>query len=174
MPLIEHAGYQPEIGDDVFVAPGAVVIGRVTVGSRTGIWFNAVVRGDMDSIVIGEESNIQDNVTVHVDEDVPTRIGSKVTVGHNAVLHGCTIEDGVLIGMGSVILNDVVIGKDSLVAAGSLLTPGTKIPPRSLVMGSPGKVVRTLEDDQIPSVDGMYRSYVNLARLYGEEYGNNG
>ncbi len=174
MPLIEHAGYQPEIGDDVFVAPGAFVIGKVTIGSKTGIWFNAVVRGDMDSIVIGEESNIQDNVTVHVDEDVPTRIGSRVTVGHNAVLHGCTIEDGVLIGMGSIILNDVVIGKDSLVAAGSLVTPGTEIPPRSLVMGSPGKVVRTLEDDQIPSVDGMYRRYVNLARLYGEEYRNNG
>jgi carbonic anhydrase/acetyltransferase-like protein (isoleucine patch superfamily) len=151
------------LGEGVFIAPGAFVIGEVTLGARTNVWYNAVIRGDMAPVTIGEETNLQDNVTIHVDEGVPTLIGNQVTVGHNVVLHGCTVEDGVLIGMGSVILNGAVIGRDSLVGAGSLVTPGTVIPPRSLVIGSPGKVVRTLSEDQIPMADGMYKRYLKLA-----------
>ncbi len=166
MPVMHYKNHYPRLGESVFIAAGACVIGKVTIGTRSNIWFNASVRGDMERIVIGEESNIQDNVTVHVDEGVPTIIGSRVTVGHNSILHGCTVEDGALIGMGSIILNGVIIGRDSLIAAGSLITPGTKIPPRSLVMGSPGKVVRTLEDDQIPIKDAMYLRYINLVQNY--------
>lgn len=166
MPVLAYKDHFPELGEEVFIALGAHVIGQVEIGARTSIWFGASVRGDMDAITIGEETNIQDNVTVHIDEGTPTRIGSRVTVGHNVVLHGCTVEDGALIGMGSVILNGAVIGKDSLIAAGSLVTPNTKIPPRSMVMGSPGKVVRTLDEDNIPVKDKMYLNYLRLARNY--------
>lgn len=166
MPLLAYKNYYPELGEEAYVAPGAYVIGNVKVGARTSIWFGASVRGDMEQITIGEESNIQDNVTIHIDYDTPTIIGNRVTVGHNVVLHSCIVEDGALIGMGSVILNGAVIGKDSLVAAGSLVTPNTKIPPRSMVMGSPGKVVRTLSEDNIPVKDKMYLNYLNLIRNY--------
>ena len=166
MPIIIYKSYTPELDEDVFISPGSFVIGQVRIGARSSLWFGAVVRGDLDRITIGEETNLQDNVTVHVDGGEPVSIGNRVTVGHNAVLHSCIVEDGVLIGMGSVILNGVLIGRDSLVAAGSLITPGTIIPPRSLVMGSPGKVVRELGDDQLPSVDAMYRRYLNLAADY--------
>ncbi len=166
MPVLSFKEFSPVLGEEVYIAPSAYVVGKVKIGSSSSIWFNAVVRGDMDEIVIGEESNIQDNTTVHIDEGVPTYIGNKVTIGHNVVLHGCTVEDGALIGMGSVILNNAVIGKDSLVGAGSLITPGTIIPPRSLVIGSPGKVVRTFDEDQIPTVDEMYRRYIQLAQVY--------
>lgn len=166
MPVLPYKTFSPELNEEVFIAPGAYVIGQVAIGARTSIWFGAVVRGDMESIRIGEESNIQDNVTVHVDYDFPTVIGDRVTVGHNAILHGCTVEDGCLIGMGSVLLNGSVIGRDSLIAAGSLITQGTIIPPRSLVIGSPGKVVRTLTEEQIPVKGAMYRNYMTLASDY--------
>ncbi len=166
MPVLPFKDFEPQLGEEVFVAPSAYVIGNVVVGSRCGIWFSTVIRGDMDGIVIGDETNIQDNATVHVDNGEPARIGSKVTVGHNVVLHSCTVEDGVLVGMGAVILNNAVIGKNSLVAAGSLITPGTKIPARSLVMGSPGKVVRTFNDEEIPVEGGMYKKYLELAGQY--------
>lgn len=166
MPVLQYKNYIPQLGPDVFIAPGAYVIGRVALGSRSNIWFGAVIRGDMAEITVGEECSLQDNVTVHVDNNEPAAIGSRVTVGHNAVLHACEIEDDVLIGMGAIILNGSVIGKDSLVAAGSLITPGTIIPPRSLVMGSPGKVIRRLTDEQIPSAEGMYRRYLELKDDY--------
>lgn len=159
----------PTLAADVYVAPGARIIGRVTVGTGSSIWFNAVVRGDMDEIVIGDQTNIQDNATVHVDSGVPVCIGSRVTVGHNAILHGCTVEDEVLVGMGAIILNGAVVGSSSIIAAGSVVAPGTVIPPRSLVMGIPGKVVRELTDDQLPAVDGMYRRYADLRRVYSEQ-----
>jgi gamma-carbonic anhydrase len=163
VPVLNYKNHQPTLGEEVFIASGAFVIGEVNLGARANIWYNAVVRGDMASIAIGEETNLQDNVTIHVDEDAPTIIGNRVTVGHNVVLHGCTVEDGALIGMGSVILNGAVIGRDSLIGAGSLVTPGTVIPPRSLAIGSPAKIVRTLSDDQIPLADGMYKRYLTLA-----------
>ncbi len=158
--------YRPKLAADVFIAPGSFVIGRVEIGQFSSVWFNAVVRGDIDWIRIGSESNIQDNATVHVDRDKPTIIGNKVTIGHNAMLHGCTIEDGILIGIGSVILNGAVIGRDSIIAANSLVSPGKVIPPRSLVMGSPGKIVKTLSDEEIPVNGGYHQRYVDLARQY--------
>jgi gamma-carbonic anhydrase len=166
MPVLPYKSFSPELGEEVFIASGAFVIGRVAIGNRTSIWFGAVVRGDMESIRIGAESNIQDNVTVHVDYDFPTVVGDRVTVGHNAILHGCTVEDGCLIGMGSILLNGSVIGRDSLIAAGSLITQGIIIPPRSLVIGSPGKVVRTLSEEQIPVKGAMYRNYMAMASDY--------
>ncbi len=166
MPLLSYKGEKPVLGDEVFIAPSGYVIGRVTIGSRTGIWFSTVIRGDMDRITIGEDTNIQDNATLHTDFGEPASIGSRVTVGHNAVLHSCTIEDGVLIGMGSVVMNNAVIGKDSLVAAGTLVPPGKEFPPRSLVMGSPAKLIRTLTEEEIPEQEGMYRNYLQLARTY--------
>jgi carbonic anhydrase/acetyltransferase-like protein (isoleucine patch superfamily) len=171
MPILSYKNHQPILGEGVYIAPGAFVIGEVILGARANVWYNAVVRGDMACITIGEETNLQDSVTVHVDEDVPTLIGNRVTVGHNVVLHGCTVEDGALIGMGSVILNGAVIGRDSLVGAGSLITPGTVIPPRSLVIGSPGKVVRHLTEDQIPLADGMYKRYLTLVANHHQRSG---
>ncbi len=166
MAVISYLGYSPSLAADVFIAPGAHVVGRVTIGSGSSIWFNAVLRGDMDEIIVGAETNIQDNATVHVDYDQPVRIGSRVTVGHNAILHGCTLEDEVLVGMGAIILNGAVVGRGSLIAAGSLITPGTVIPPRSLVMGFPAKVVRELTEEQLPAAGGMYRHYAALSRDY--------
>lgn len=166
MPIIAYKRFTPELGEDVFISPGSYVIGQVKIGARSSLWFGAVARGDLDQIAIGEESNLQDNVTIHVDEGAPTTIGNRVTVGHNVVLHGCTIKDDALIGMGSVILNGAVIGRDCMVAAGSLVTPNTVIPPRSLVMGSPAKVVRELNENQLPSVDAMYRRYLSLSANY--------
>ncbi len=166
MPVLPYKNFSPELSEEVFIAPGAYVVGQVVIGARSSIWFGAVVRGDMESIRIGEESNIQDNATVHVDYHFPTVVGDRVTVGHNAILHGCTVEDGSLIGMGSVLLNGSVIGKDSLVAAGTLITQGTIIPPRSLVIGSPGKVVRTLSEEQLPVRGEMYKNYMGMASNY--------
>jgi carbonic anhydrase/acetyltransferase-like protein (isoleucine patch superfamily) len=166
MPVLNYKNFTPVLGEGVYISPGSFVIGHVTIGACSSLWFGAVARGDLDQIIIGEESNLQDNVTVHVDEGVPTTIGNRVTVGHNVVLHGCTIEDDALIGMGSVILNGAVIGRDCMVAAGSLVTPNTVIPPRSLVMGSPAKVVRELNENQLPSVDAMYRRYLSLSANY--------
>lgn len=136
----------PRIDPTAFIAPGAIVVGDVTIGLRCSVWYNAVVRGDMAAIVVGAETNLQDGVIVHVDEGVPCRIGARVGVGHRAVLHGCTIEDDCLIGMGAILLNSVRVGTGSVVAAGALLPEGMEVPPGSLVMGVPG-VVRGPVDD---------------------------
>ncbi|MDY6825911.1 MAG: gamma carbonic anhydrase family protein [Bacillota bacterium] len=168
MPVLRYKNHKPLLGAEVYIALNACVIGRVSIGPRSNVWFGAVIRGDLADITIGEECSLQDNITIHVDENEPVVVGNRVTVGHNAVLHGCKIEDDVLIGMGAIILNGAVIGRDSLVGAGSLITPETIIPPRSLVLGSPGKVVRRLTDEQIPAVDGMYRHYLKLMQEYRE------
>jgi carbonic anhydrase/acetyltransferase-like protein (isoleucine patch superfamily) len=127
------------------VADNAAVIGSVTMGDDSSVWFGAAVRGDSDSIAIGCRTNIQDNATIHNDEGQPVVIGNDVSIGHNAVIHGATLDDGVLVGMGAVVLDGAVIGQGSLIAAGAVVTKGSIIPPNSLVMGTPGKVVRTLE-----------------------------
>ena len=133
------------INESCYIAPGAVVIGDVRFGDRCSVWFNAVIRGDNDSIVIGDGSNVQDGSVLHVDEGFPLSIGRNVTIGHKAMLHGCTIGEGSLIGMGATILNGAVIGKGCLIGAGALITEGKVIPDASLVMGAPGKVVRMLD-----------------------------
>lgn len=141
-------GKSPAIAGDAFVAAGARVIGDVTLGPKSSVWYNAVLRADSASITIGANSNLQDNVSVHVDPGHAVVIGENVSVGHNAVVHGCTIEDGALIGMGAVILNGAVIGAGSLVAGGAVVLGDTVVPPGSLVAGVPAKVRRELTDEE--------------------------
>ena len=144
--IIELDGLAPQIHPSAWVAPTAVLIGRVIVGPRANIWFGAVARGDNEAIVIGEASNVQENSVLHTDMGFPLTIGANCTIGHKAMLHGCTIDDGSLIGMGATLLNGAHIGAGSLVGACALVTEGKAIPPGSLVMGSPGKVVRELDE----------------------------
>jgi gamma-carbonic anhydrase len=157
-PVIDPTAYVPEV---------AVVIGDVVIGPESSLWFYTVVRGDMHPIRIGARSNVQDNATIHVvGGRYGTVLGDDVTVGHNAVLHGCTVEDGVLIGMAAVVLDAVVVGAGSLVGAGALVTPGTVIPPRSLVLGSPAKRVRDVNEAERERVRTAAANYVELARRY--------
>jgi carbonic anhydrase/acetyltransferase-like protein (isoleucine patch superfamily) len=135
----------PGIHPSAFIAPGAAVMGDVTIGQDASVWYGAVLRGDMAPIVIGPESNLQDGTIVHVDEGAPCIVGRRVGVGHRVVLHGCTVEDECLIGMGSVLLNGVRIGTGSVVAAGAVIPEGMQVPPRSLVMGVPGRIVRPVD-----------------------------
>lgn len=146
--VLAVSGLQPSIDESAFVAAGARLIGDVRLGAQSSVWFNAVVRGDSASISLGARSNLQDNVSVHVDVDHPVVIGDDVSVGHNAVVHGCTIEAGSLIGMGSVVLSGAVIGAGSLVAGGAVVLEGMVVPPGSLVAGVPAKVRRELTDEE--------------------------
>ncbi|MGE0218150.1 gamma carbonic anhydrase family protein [Mycolicibacterium sp.] len=138
----------PDVHATAWIATSAAVIGQVRVGKQAGIWYNAVVRGDFDSIVIGDRSNIQDGCVLHVDAGAPLVVGSGVSVGHNAILHSCTIGDDVLIGMGATVLNGAVVGAGTLIAANALVPGGADIPPGSLVAGVPGKVRRQITDDE--------------------------
>lgn len=143
---------RPNISAEAWVAPTASVIGSVNLADRVGIWYSAVLRAEVESIDIAEGSNLQDGVTAHVDPGFPLRVGTGVSVGHNAVLHGCTIEDTCLIGMGAVVLNGAVVGTESLVAASALIPQGMVVPPRSLVAGVPAKVRRELSDDEVAAI----------------------
>lgn len=150
----------PRIHPEARIAANATLVGKVSVGPAASIWYGAVLRGDECSIRLGAGSNVQDQAVVHGDPDFPTVIGRDVTVGHGAILHGCTIEDGCLIGMGAILLNGCVIGAGSLIAAGALVTQNTVIPPGSLVMGSPAKAVRPLrpeEQESLPHSAQLYR-----------------
>ncbi len=165
--ILPFGGVWPRIHPTAFVAPGATVIGNVTVGEQASIWFGAVLRGDNEPITIGARSNIQDLTLVHVMRDThPTVIGDDVTVGHSAVVHGATIEDRCLIGMGAILLNGVRVGSESIVAAGSLLPEGFEVPPRSLVMGSPAKVRRGLTAEEVESIRGYASRYVTYRLDY--------
>ncbi|WP_341578864.1 gamma carbonic anhydrase family protein [Microbacterium schleiferi] len=146
--VLSVGGSTPVIDDSAFLAAGARVIGDVRLGAQSSVWYNAVLRGDSASITVGAGSNLQDNVSVHVDADSPVVVGENVSVGHNAVVHGCTVEDGCLIGMGSVILSGAVIGAGSLVAGGALVLGGTIVPPGSMVAGVPAKVRRELTEEE--------------------------
>jgi carbonic anhydrase/acetyltransferase-like protein (isoleucine patch superfamily) len=157
-------GISPRIDSTAFVAEGAVVIGDVEIGPGASIWYGCVVRGDVNFVRIGARTNIQDGTVIHVSRvDHPTIIADEVTVGHGAMIHGCTIESGSLIGIGSIVLDGAVIGRESLIAAGSLVTPGTVIPPRSMVMGSPAKIKRTLDDEEVANIQTFWQNYVTLA-----------
>jgi carbonic anhydrase/acetyltransferase-like protein (isoleucine patch superfamily) len=147
--IISHAVHgSPSVPASAHLAPGARVIGNVVLGEKVGVWFNAVLRGDSDAIVIGDGSNIQDNVSGHADPGSPLRVGRNVSVGHNAVIHGCTIGDDCLIGMGAIVMNGAVVGTGSLVAAGAVVLEGQQIPAGSLVAGVPAKVRRPLTEDE--------------------------
>lgn len=157
----------PVYDDSNFIAPSAQVIGDVTLGSESSVWFNATVRGDVNWIRIGSCSNVQDNAVVHVMKGTaPTLIGDWVTIGHSAVVHGCTVEDRVLIGIGSVTLDHAEIGSDTIVGARALVTSGTRIPPRSLVLGSPAKVVRELTDEEVASIRQYAENYLRYSAIY--------
>lgn len=151
------------IAASAWIHPTAVVLGDVTLGAHVSVWPTAVIRGDSDRIVIGDETNIQDGVVIHVDPGVPCTIGARVTVGHRAIVHGATIEDGCLIGMGAIILNGAVIGRGSLVGAGAVVREGMRVPPGSLVVGLPAKVVRGLSSEEQAKHVASAQTYVARA-----------
>ena len=162
--------YFPKVAPNIFIAPGAHIIGRVTIGAGSSIWYNAVLRGDSTEVIVGQDSNIQDNATLHGDPGILMVVGNRVTVGHNSVLHSCHIHDGAIIGMGSVILDDAVIGEESMIAAGSLVPPKKIIPPRTLAMGSPIKVVRELTEAELIQNRSSHQTYRDRALLYLASY----
>ncbi|NMA87490.1 MAG: gamma carbonic anhydrase family protein [Tissierellia bacterium] len=159
---------KPNIHKNSFIAEDAAVIGDVSIGEGTSIWYSAVVRGDIESITIGKYSNIQDNCTVHTETNIPTKIGDYTVVGHNAIVHGCTVGDNCLIGMGSVILNNAVIGDNCIIGAGTVVTEGKEIPPSSLVIGIPGKVVRQVTEEEIRAVKANAIRYNELYKKHIE------
>jgi carbonic anhydrase/acetyltransferase-like protein (isoleucine patch superfamily) len=168
--LRPYRGRRPEVHPTAYVDDSAQVIGDVEIGADSSVWMNVVIRGDVNAIRIGARSNVQDGTVVHVmHETHPTRIGDDVTIGHAAIVHGCTVSSRVLIGMGAILLNGASIGEDSIVAAGTLVTEGTEIPSRSLVMGSPGRVVRSLRDTEIASILEYSGNYVRYKRTYVEQ-----
>ena len=166
MPIYSLGDRRPNLGRDAWVAPNATLIGDVRLGDNASIWWNAVLRGDNDTISIGANSNIQDGSVLHADEGVPLTVGANVTVGHLVMLHGCTIGEQSLIGIKSVILNNAVIGRHCIIGANSLIPEGKEIPERSLVMGSPGKVVRQLSDEEVARLLLAAQGYVANARRY--------
>lgn len=154
------------IDKSVFIADGAEVIGNVEIGKNSSIWFNAVIRADSDKVRIGESSNVQDNAVIHTSEGFGVQIGDNVTIGHGAIVHGCTVKDNVMIGMGAIVLNGAVIEKNSIIGAGTLVTQGKVIPAGSLAFGNPVKIVRQLTDEEIKSISDNADSYVNEAKEY--------
>jgi carbonic anhydrase/acetyltransferase-like protein (isoleucine patch superfamily) len=156
----------PQLGEGCWVADSAQVVGSVILGPRVNIWFNAVIRGDNEPIVIGENTNIQDGSALHSDLGVPLKLGRNVTVGHMAMLHGCTIEEGTLIGIGAVVLNRAVIGKHCIIGAKALIPEGKVIPDRSLVVGSPGRIIRQLSDEDIVRLGESAEGYVRNAAFF--------
>ena len=166
--ILGFAGREPRIDATAWVAPTATVIGDAVLHPSSSVFYGAVIRADSDSVTLGERSNLQDNVVIHVDAGTPVTIGSGVSVGHGAVVHGCTIEDDCLIGMNATVLNRAVIGRESLVAAGALVLEGTVIPPRSLVAGVPAKVRRELTDDEVAGLHRNADSYVTLSEQHRE------
>jgi len=152
---------KPKLGAGVYIARGAAVLGAVTIGDHSSVWYNAVLRGDINRIVVGHHSNIQDNAVLHLADDFPCVIGNWVTVGHSAVVHACKIGDEVLVGMGAVVLDGAVVGKQSLIGAKALVTQGMKIPPGSLVLGAPAKVVRRLTPRERAGLKWWAEKYVD-------------
>ena len=164
--MITVNGHTPQVHEQAWVAPGAVLAGEVSVGPETGIWYTCVVRADLAPITLGARTNVQDGSVLHADPGFPATIGDGVTIGHRAVVHGCTVEDDVLIGMGAVLMNGVHVGAGSLIAAGAVLTQGTVVPPGSLVAGVPGKVRRELGEAERNSIPLSAAAYVHLLGLH--------
>ncbi len=157
---------QPKLSSNYYVAPGAAVIGDVRFGEDVSIWFNAVVRGDNDFIELGDGTNIQDGSVLHVDKGYPISLGKRVTIGHKVMLHGCTIGDGTLIGMNAVVLNGAVVGSHCLIGANALVTEGMSVPDGSLVLGSPGKVVKQLDDKALDLIEAGAQHYIDKIEMY--------
>ena len=155
-----HRLKAPTLGQGVYLAGTAVVVGDVTLGDCSSVWYHAVLRGDINRIVVGHHTNIQDNAVIHLDEDVPCMVGNYVTIGHSAIVHACTVADEVLIGMGSTILDGAHVGSQSIVGANSLVPRGMQVPPKSLVHGSPARVIRTLTEDECRELRQLAEKYV--------------
>jgi carbonic anhydrase/acetyltransferase-like protein (isoleucine patch superfamily) len=159
-------GRQPAIGKDVYIAPSAAVMGDVRLGDFSSVWYNAVLRGDINHIEVGHHSNIQDNCVLHLADEYPCLIGSYVTVGHGAIVHACTVRNEVLVGMGAIILDGAVIGEQTIIGAAALVTQGEEIPAGSMVLGSPATVVRALSMQERERIKGFADKYVELAAFY--------
>ena len=168
MAIYSIDGHAPSVAPDAFVVDNATVIGRVTLQARASVWFNAVLRGDGDRILVGEQSNVQDGAVLHVDPGFPLTLGERVSVGHQAMLHGCTVGAGSLIAIKAVVLNGAVIGEQCLVGAGAIVTEGKTFPPRSLLLGAPAKVARELTDKDLRLLQAAADSYVRRAAMYRE------
>ena len=170
--LRSFCGRQPVVARSAYIDPSAQLIGDVEIGERASVWPNVSIRADIDAVRIGEETNIQDNSSLHQDKDRPLLIGARVVVGHSCTVHGCEIGDDCLIGMGATILSHAKIGNESLVAAGSLVLERQEFPPRSLIMGSPAKVKRPLTDEELERIRANAQAYVARAQIYLEESSN--
>jgi len=165
--LLPFAAHTPVLAEGAWVAPGATVVGDVTLGEGASVWYGAVVRADVLPVRIGRGANVQDNAVLHVTTGrSPTVIGEGVTIGHAAVLHGCTVHDRALVGIGAIVLDDAVVGEEAMVGAGALVTPGTVIPPRMLALGSPARPVRSLTDTELAMLRASGPHYVALARQH--------
>jgi carbonic anhydrase/acetyltransferase-like protein (isoleucine patch superfamily) len=171
MMILPFDGRTPRIAANAFIAPTATVIGDVTIGEEASVWFGAVLRGDIGRIEIGARSSVQDNAVLHTTDRIATVVGDDVTIGHGAVLEGCTIERGALVGMNAVVLHEAVVGAEALIGAGSVVTDGTKIPPRTLAAGSPCRVRKPLEGVAAQWIARAGPAYVRLSRRYLEEHG---
>jgi carbonic anhydrase/acetyltransferase-like protein (isoleucine patch superfamily) len=170
--MIEKFGiYEPTLGAGVYIAPTAVVIGRVTLGERASVWPGAVLRGDINEIIIGAYTNIQDLAVCHLEEEMALRIGAYVTVGHGAILHACEVGDGALIGMGAIVLNGAKVGAGAVLGAGSILPPGKNIPAATLALGSPARVLRGLTEQEVAHNRHWAEKYAELAAQYGPAKG---
>lgn len=159
----------PTVDESAFIAPGAKIIGDVTIGKEASIWFNTVVRGDEAPIKIGARTNVQDNCTLHLYAQYPLILEEEVSCGHQAILHGCHVRRGALVGMGAVILDGAEIGEEAFIAANTLIPPGKKIPPRTMVMGSPGKVVRELTEKDLELLQMTVETYVRKSRIFKKQ-----
>ena len=168
--IYELGQLKPQTASDAFVAPGAHVIGNVELKAQSSVWFNAVIRGDMDKITIGEQSNVQDGSVLHTDEGIPLTLGKGVTVGHKVMLHGCDIDDYSLIGINAVVLNGAKIGKYCIIGANALITENIVIPDYSLVVGSPGKVIKTLPLDVASKLEASAHHYSENAKHYSANF----
>lgn len=167
--IYKYQGHSPSIHPETFIAPEATVIGRVVIEKGVSVWPGAVLRGDMNDITVGEGTSVQDGCILHNTFEEPVHVGAFVTIGHCAVLHACTVEDNVLIGMGAIVLDGAKIGKNSIVAAGSLVSPRKTFPPGSMIMGSPAKVVRALSEEEIRGLSEHAKGYMELAKTHVSE-----
>ncbi|GHO88970.1 gamma carbonic anhydrase family protein [Dictyobacter formicarum] len=172
MPVLPYRGVWPTIGKDVFIAPGAMVIGNVVLEEGVSVWYNAVLRGDSARIVVGRHSNIQDNCTLHVDADAPLEIGEECTIGHNAVVHGATLGARVLVGMQAVVLSHASVANETVIGACALVSEGKHIPEHVLALGTPARVVRSLNENEITALSMSAHHYAELAQEYRAEDAN--
>ena len=161
-------GKTPNVHESCFIAENATIVGNVIIGEKSNIWYGVVIRSEDEATVIGKNTNIQENSTVHIDYNFPTTIGDDVTIGHNCIIHGCTIKNNVLVGMGSILLNGAEIGENTIIGAGSIVTQNKKIPSGVLCMGSPAKVVRELTTEEIESIKTSASHYVQIGEVHKE------